>query len=180
MPRLTLPLLTVLLLAGCRSAETVSPGAVAVASSDVVPAGTEIGLRLEQPLGLASDVGDPFRATVASLVVTEGGALVIPAGTAIVGTVTGRAAPRGGRPGALRLAFDTIHLGGEDYAFTATVLRTDAGGEGEDDTRGEPLHPDMLDPAPGSIVSLGADPAEAQLPRGTMILITTDRPLVLR
>ena len=38
----------VLLLAGCRSAETVSPGSVTVPSAAVVPEGTPLGLRLEQ------------------------------------------------------------------------------------------------------------------------------------
>ncbi|MDX1419976.1 MAG: hypothetical protein R3181_08420 [Rubricoccaceae bacterium] len=173
-------LLAAALLAGCRGAGTLSPGAVAIPSPEVVPAGTALALRLEQPLGLANDVGDPFRATVASLVVTEGGALVVPSGTAVVGTVTGRAASDGERPGALRLAFEHLRLGGEEHRLAATVLQTDAVAEGGRSARGRVLDTDALPPATGTVVSLGMDRGAARLPLGTLLLVTTDRPIVLR
>src|SRR5690606_6430082 len=116
MSRLLLLAGAVLLFAGCRSAETVSPGAVTIPSPGVLPAGTELGLRIEQGLGLGiSDAGDPFRATVTSLVVTEGGGLVVPSGTEVFGTVTGLAGPADGQPAAVRLAFDRMVLGSETY-----------------------------------------------------------------
>lgn len=192
MSRLTTTLAgaAVLLLAvGCRSTHTVSPGAVAIPSPGVIPAGTPLGLRLEQRLGLdVSDVGDPFRTTVASLVVTEGGALVVPAGTEVFGTVTGLAPPAGGQPAAIRLAFDRIVLRGEEYPLAASVVRTDVAAEGGDAARGrvltgarrDALAAGALGAEAGTAISLGTDAEKAALDVGTLLVVTTDRQLVLR
>jgi hypothetical protein len=177
-----------LVLAGCRSAETVSPGAVPIPTAAVVPEGTHLALRLELALGLGiSGAGNPFRATVASLVVTEGGGLVVPAGTEVFGTVTGVAPPGDGHPAAIRLAFDRIGLAGEDYPLRAAVVETDVEAEGGAAARGRVLSGAALDAlvgalgaGPGTVLSLGTDPEQATLPVGTLLVVATEQPIPLR
>lgn len=90
-------------------------------ASAVLPEGTEIQVRLEEPLSSATArQEDRFEATVALPVHDEQGRDVIPAGTRVRGIVV--AAERGERParaGRLDLTFDTIYL--DDR--TATPLR---------------------------------------------------------
>ena len=175
-------------LVGCRTPSTVSPVVVSVPTGAILPVGTPLGLRLDQALGVGtSGVGNPFRATVVSLVVSEGGALVIPSGTEVFGTVTGLVPPSARLPAAVRLAFDRIRLRGTDYPLSAAVLRTDAaeaveGGRGAvaDDALLQALGESGLGEGPGTTLSLGTDPASARLPVGTVLLVTTDRPIVLR
>lgn len=176
-------------LVGCRSAETVSPGAVTIPTPTVVPEGTALALRLEGRLGVGvSEAGNPFRATTASLVVAEGSGLVVPAGAEVFGTVTGVAPPTGGQPGAIRLAFDRIVVRGDDYPLAATVTESDVDDEGGATARGRVLGGALLDAlaagalgtGSGTALSLGSDPATAALPVGTLLMVVTEQPIFLR
>jgi len=82
-----------------------------LSGSATLPEGTEMQVRLEQPLSSkTAKVEDRVEASVAVPVVVDG-RVVVPAGTRVQGTVTG--VQRGERPvkgGKLELRFDSIYL----------------------------------------------------------------------
>lgn len=100
----------------------------------VVPAGTELDVRLER--GLSSDtsrVEDRFDATT-TVDLRENGRVIIPAGSRVRGVVTAvRDAGRVERKGELQLSFDQITINGRNFPMRATVTQAlEAGGYRED------------------------------------------------
>ncbi len=105
-----------------------------VAQPGVVPAGTELDIRLER--ALSSDtarVEDRFEATTA-VDLREDGRVLIPAGSRVRGVVAGvRNAGRVERKGELQLTFDQITVNGRNYPMRATVVEAlEAGGYRDD------------------------------------------------
>jgi hypothetical protein len=100
----------------------------------VVPAGTELDLRLED--ALSSDtarVEDRFEATTV-VDLRENGRVLIPAGSRVRGVVTAvKNAGRFERKGELQLSFDQITVNGRNYPIRATVTQAlEAGGYRDD------------------------------------------------
>ena len=105
-----------------------------VTQPGVVPAGTELDVRLER--SLSSDtarVEDRFEATTA-VDLRENSRVLIPAGSRVRGVVSGvRNAGRVERKGELQLTFDQITINGRNYPMRATVVEAlEAGGYRED------------------------------------------------
>jgi hypothetical protein len=163
----------------------------------VLPEGTELQVRLEEPLSSATARQEQrFEATVALPVHDEQGRDVIPAGTRVRGIVV--AAERGERParaGRLDLTFDTIYL--DDN--TTTPLRARVVSMKEDlDVKSKRtgigaviggVLGSILGGTKGAIIGAvlggaGAVVAKAgedvSLPAGTILTVRLDRPLEVR
>jgi hypothetical protein len=102
--------------------------------SGLVPAGTELDVRLEQ--SLSSDtarVEDRFEATTV-VDLRENGRVIIPSGSRVRGVVTSvKDAGRVERKGELQLSFDQIIINGRSYPMRATVTQAlEAGGYKDD------------------------------------------------
>jgi len=98
----------------------------------VIPAGTEITVRLDQPLGSKdSHAGDSFSATVATPV-SVGGKVAIPASSAVVGTVVDAKA-KGKLKGEarLQLALKKITIKGQTYLIDASMSDLTQKGKGK-------------------------------------------------
>jgi hypothetical protein len=94
----------------------------------VVPAGTELTVRLTQAVGSKlNQVGDTFQATVAQPVYV-GDAVAIPQGAEVVGRVAD-AAPLGRFKGGarLQLALQTVTVKGRPYPVSGTVTQAASG-----------------------------------------------------
>jgi hypothetical protein len=104
-----------------RDVDTAAGRRISSGSSMVLPEGTDVEVRLEEPLssGTARQE-DRFEATVALPVRDSSGRVVVPAGTRVRGIVAAvERSERPARAGRLDLTFDTIYL--DDR--TATPLR---------------------------------------------------------
>jgi hypothetical protein len=107
-------------------ARTTQPG--------VVPAGTDLDVRLERALSSdTAKVEDRFEATTA-VDLREDGRVLIPAGSRVRGVVAAvKNAGRVERKGELQLTFDQITINGRSYPMRATVVEAlEAGGYRED------------------------------------------------
>jgi hypothetical protein len=105
-----------------------------VSQPGVVPAGTELDVRLEQALSSdTSRVEDRFEATT-TVDLRQNGRVLIPAGSRVRGVVTGvKDAGRVERKGELLLSFDQITINGRNHPMRATVTDAlEAGGYRED------------------------------------------------
>lgn len=104
------------------------------AQSGVVPSGTELDVRLEQPLSSdTARVEDRFEGTTV-VDLRENGRVLIPAGSRVRGVVTAvKDAGRIERKGELQLSFDQITISGRNYPMRATVTQAlEAGGYRDD------------------------------------------------
>ncbi|HET9409656.1 MAG TPA: hypothetical protein VFO39_20615 [Candidatus Sulfotelmatobacter sp.] len=112
-------ILCILLLAGTLAAQTSEP----------VPAGTALMVRLQTTLATFSNkAGDQFRGSLAQPVVVNGKTL-LPAGTIVEGRVTKVTEPRriSGKPTIGILPEAVIMPNGERYYLDATLVDTNAG-----------------------------------------------------
>lgn len=162
---------------------------------------TELVARLDGPVGLGvSQVGQVFSATVTQPVEDALGAVVIPAGAKLYGTVTElrEAPPLSTEPSTVRLAVRRLEMGGVSYDFPASIdatrpytskLRPDlvVGGVLTGVALGGILgHSSeaavvggMVGGSAGTIISLGIDAQQARLPAGTTIAVSVERPVPL-
>lgn len=196
-----------------RSATVESTGDVtpapapAPATSNSLPMGTTMQLRLDQTIGTASNhVGDQFTATVTNSVQAQNGDVVVPTGTKVYGTVTGLDdSDNATDPAVIKLAFDSLAVNGQSYPFEAKITATELQQTGQD-TRNETVKKaaigaaagavlgavlgdaDMkniliggaLGAAAGTAISLGTGNVEAALPQGTMMTVRSTQSVALR
>jgi hypothetical protein len=162
-------------------------------SSLVLPEGTEVTVRLEQPLSSrTARVEDRFDATVARPVYVDG-RVVIPDGARVQGTVTEvQRAQRPARGGRLNLSFDRLYLDDGstvDLSARLVQVREDIGSGGTvkqgaigaaiggilgkvlGGTKGAIMGV-LLGGAGGAISSNGDD---VELPEGTVFTLQLDR-----
>jgi hypothetical protein len=165
----------------------------------VLPEGTELQVRLEQPLSSkTARLEDRFDATVALPVRDDAGRVVVPAGTRVRGIVAAvEDAERPAKPGRLDLTFDTIYL--DDR--TATPLRArvvsvkenlDRGGTGKNAGIGAIVGGvlgSIIGGSKGALIGVVVGGAggvvatageEVNLPAGTILTVNLDRPLDVR
>lgn len=90
-----------------------------------VPAGTELDVKLQQPLSSSTaQVEDRFEATTVVDLTNGNGRVLIPAGSVVRGVVTSvNKATRFDRKGSLTLAFDQVRVRGRSYPIHATVTQ---------------------------------------------------------
>lgn len=197
--------------AGCaRTAQVESGGEVVSATlptnTNTIPVGTTLKVTLDQTLGTKeSRVGDSFTASVAEPLNTTEGAVVVPKGSVLHGTITGlHASEHAGDQAAIKLDFDTLTISGQAYAFNAKITNTDMKMQG--DTREETLKKagigaaagaalgailgdaslgkialgGLLGAAAGTAISLGAGEVQAVLPKGTEMTVQSTQLVALR
>jgi hypothetical protein len=201
-----------LALAGCQRTATVestgsvSPSVSMPADANTVPSGTMLTLRLNDRLGTEnSKVGDHFTAAVASDLRAQNGAVVIPSGAVVHGSVTGlKESDNAGEQAAIRLDFERININGRDYPFEARIEQADVqrSGESRDETLkkagigaaagavlgaiigdgdlGKIVGGAAIGAAAGTIVSLGLGDVAAELPAGTEMRVQTTNSIALR
>jgi hypothetical protein len=120
---------SILLLAAATMAQTTDP----------VPAGTALMVKLETTLATFSNKpGDPFRGQLTQDVVSNG-KTIIPAGATVEGRVTKVSEPRriSGRPTIGILPETLVLPGGERLYLDATLVDTNAGKDTDVDNEGE-------------------------------------------
>lgn len=106
----------------------------ATSAPGVVPAGTELDVRLETPLSSdTNQVEDRFEATTV-VDLRQDGRVLIPAGARVRGVITAvEDAGRIDRKGRLSLSFDQVSINGRNYPIRGSVTQVlEAGGYRED------------------------------------------------
>ena len=211
--RTTFPIavLAAFTLAGCRTGtvETGMPSPAegeqpAAAADDVVPAGTEFVIEMNETLDTDNTaVGHPFTATVKEDV-QSGGTTIIPQGAIVHGEVTGLDdSDHAGDQAAIRLHFDEIVFNGQTHELNAEITEADIDVESRDvgdiaeragigaaagAVLGAIIGGDIeaalvggaLGAGAGTIISLGLGDAEAALPRGSDLTLRTTDAIQLR
>jgi hypothetical protein len=104
--------------------DSAPPASTAAGDADEIPVGTEIDVRLLDPLSSGrSQVEDRFRATTI-VDLRMGDRIVIPAGSEMRGVITSlEKAGRVDRKGNMTLAFDQITVDGTGYPMHGTVTK---------------------------------------------------------
>jgi hypothetical protein len=104
--------------------DSTPPASTATAASDEIPVGTEIDVRLLDPLSSGrNQVEDRFRATTV-VDLRMGDRIVIPAASEMRGVITSlEKAGRVDRKGNMTLAFDQITVDGTRYPMRGTVTK---------------------------------------------------------
>jgi hypothetical protein len=191
---------------GCRTTQVSSEGSSAVASHGPtepggMPPGTQVKVRLNQPLGApATQVGDSFTATVENPVTGPGGEVLVPAGATVRGKVTGlKASEHVGDQAAIRLDFDSLEAGGSSSPLAAEVVDTKVRGAKGSGKRvgagagigaaggaalgaifgqslGAALLGGVLGAGAGTVIALGTGETQARLPAGTELALRTTAP----
>ncbi len=109
---------------GDRTARPVSSSTRSRSTVDgAIPTGTELDVRLEDPLSSKTNVAeDRFRATTA-VDLTMGDRVLIPAGSEVRGVISSvEKAGRLDRKAQMTLAFDQLTIDGRDYPIQGTVV----------------------------------------------------------
>ena len=198
--------------AGCQRTATVestgavSPSVSLPADARSIPSGTVLTLRLNDRLGTQnSKVGDPFTAVVATDLRAQNGALVVPSGSVVHGSVTGlKNSDNASEQAAIRLDFDRININGRDYPFEARIEQANVKRQGDsrnetlkkagigaaagavlgaiigDGALGKIVGGAAVGAAAGTVVSLGLGDVEAELPAGTEMTVSTTNTIALR
>jgi hypothetical protein len=163
-----------------------------------IPVGTEIDVRLQQPLSSkTAQVEDRFVATTMVDVRDDRDRVLIPAGSALRGVVSSvDKAGRIERQGKMTLAFDQITVKGRDYPFRATVtqalesegIRGEAGKIGAGAGVGAIIG-GILGGFKGAMAGIliggggtiaATEGTDVELPAGTVLRLRVDTPLDLR
>lgn len=164
-----------------------------------VPAGTPMDVRFTEPLSSESaTAGDAFTVTVVHDV-THDGVVVIPAGSKVSGTVTEAVGLKkiGGRA-KLTLAFDTLHVGEDRVAMSASIAQEGKNETGRDaatiggaaaggailgrvlskgDRNKGTIIGAVVGAAAGTAIAANTKGEEVTIPAGTEMGITLDRPI---
>ena len=166
-----------------------------------LPAGTAVAMKLETSLSTkTASVGDRFSARIASPV-TVAGSTVIPAGASVSGHVSlteqpGKASGRG----KMQLTYDTVHFNGRSYDLSTTsrVYESESG-RGKDaaiigggavaggvagailgGSAGDAGKGAAAGAVAGTAASLLTRGPQLQLPAGTVLAVSLDRPVTVR
>lgn len=186
--------------------EAPAPAVEAPVTAATLPVGSVLNVRLNDSLGTdRNKAGDGFTATVTQAITAQNGTTVVPVGATVHGTVTGLDdSDRVGDNAYIRLAFDRLSFGGQDYAFEADVVQTAVATQG--DSRNETLEKAgigaaagavlgavvggaeldnillgaAIGAAAGTVISLGAGDAEAVLPAGSDLTLRSTEMVSLR
>jgi hypothetical protein len=162
-----------------------------------VPAGTELDVRLERPLGSATaQVEDRFTATTLADLY-QGNDVLIPAGSTLRGVVSSvTKATRTERKGAMTVVFDQISINGRSHPIHATVsqalesegIRGEAGKIGAGAGVGAILG-GILGGAKGALLGIliggggtiaATEGKDVDLPAGTILRVRMEQPLLVR
>jgi hypothetical protein len=163
----------------------------------VVPAGTDLDVRLERELSSGTaQVEDRFTATTV-VDLYQGNDVLIPAGSTVRGVVSSvNKATRTDRKGSLTVAFDQISVQGKAYPMHATVqqaiesegIRGEAGKIGAGAGVGAILG-GILGGAKGALLGVliggggtmaATEGKDVTLPAGTVLRVRLDQPLQIR
>jgi hypothetical protein len=169
----------------------VTPERPLVVRGNVLPAGTRLIGELNEPIGVRLQVrGSRFTAGVRQPIVDATGRTLVPRGTPLIGHVVALETRNNDVPISMRVVIDGIHLPGVSTVtpLSATVIGTRAvrtrrgeppvapvyrvGGEYIGAIVGRPAPPPV-----GTRLALGAGDAEPQVPKGSWLMLTLDRPL---
>lgn len=172
-----------------------SATAIAPAAPGVVPAGTTMTARLDQPLGTeTSRVGDVFSATLDAPVVATDGSVVVPAGAVVSGRVTQlKPSKRVGDQASIALDFDSIRVGGESSPLDANVVDTKVKAKGGRTAKGAGIGAaagavlggiiggnlggavvgGLVGAGTGTLIGLGTGDVSPNLPAGTELSLRT-------
>jgi hypothetical protein len=162
-----------------------------------VPAGTQLYVVLDQPLGLHSFIGQRFGARVVQPVVDPSGRPLIPTGAIVTGYVADIRHGGFGQPAVMSLQLEDLRVDGTVVPIAGRVLATDVeaprhgvqpsylvggaaggavlggilgGGKGA-------LAGALVGGGAGTIISLGRDEGRADLPAGTALAIELEQPI---
>jgi hypothetical protein len=163
----------------------------------VVPAGTDLDVRLERELSSGTaQVEDRFTATTV-VDLYQGNEVLIPAGSTVRGVVSSvNKATRTDRKGSLTVAFDQISVQGKAYPMHATVqqaiesegIKGEAGKIGAGAGVGAILG-GILGGAKGAVLGVliggggtmaATEGKDVTLPAGTVLRVSLDQPLQIR
>ena len=163
-----------------------------------IPVGTEIDVRLQEPLSSkTAKVEDRFEATTMVDVRDDRDRVLIPAGSMLRGVVSSvNKAGRIERQGKMMLAFDQVTVKGRDYPFRATVtqalesegIRGEAGKIGAGAGVGAIIG-GILGGFKGAMAGIliggggtiaATEGKDVELPAGTVLRLRVDTPLDLR
>ena len=158
-----------------------------------LPNGTEIKVRLEEPLSSkTSRVEERVVATVAETV-TRNGRTAIPAGTEVRGTVSSvQAAQRPSKGGRLEVEFDQMTMDGQRVGMDARVVKVEESGidkkkAGLGAVIGGVLGA-VLDGKSGAVIGaivggggavVASSGDDVELPAGTVLTVQLERPMTL-
>ena len=202
---------------GCRSAEVettettpapviVGQPAPSLTNASALPIGTTLEVTLSQTIGTKTNqVGDRFTATVAQPLVTTTGAVAVPQGAVVHGTITGLDdSDHPGDQAYIRLSFDQLTWSGRTHALAADIVSADVRTERE-----EVIDPERaavagaalgaaigaiisgaelakilagaaIGAGAGTVVSLGLGDVEASLPAGSRMTLRTTETVLLQ
>ncbi|HEX5521000.1 MAG TPA: YMGG-like glycine zipper-containing protein [Longimicrobiaceae bacterium] len=180
-------------------------GAVIVATSDAVPAGTELRATLDQTVGTAaSKLNDPFTMTLQTPVQNAAGQVIVPQGAKITGRVTAlRESTDVATPAVIRLEIQRIEWGGRTHPMmaditqakprtsgrtTEDVLRGAATGAAAGAVLGAIIGRDIqgaltgaaIGAGAGTVISLGTANQQAALEAGSEVTLRLTQPLSAR
>ncbi|HEY7924551.1 MAG TPA: hypothetical protein VII62_15290 [Vicinamibacteria bacterium] len=169
-----------------------TPGSSRASSVDL-PNGTEIKVRLAEPLSSkTSRVEERVVATVAEPV-TRNGRTAVPAGTEVRGTVSSvQRAQRPSKGGRLEVSFDQMVMDGQRVGMDARVVKVEEGGvdkkkAGLGAVIGGVLGA-VLDGKSGALIGaivggggavVASSGEEVELPAGTVLTVQLERPMTL-
>lgn len=171
-----------------------------------VPAGTSFAIRLNETLSTGtSRAGDRFTATLSEPIYDSDGSVLIESGATVHGVVTGvQESGRVGETAVLKLAFESVSVGGRNYGMQASVVEANPQRQTRTSTQksaakigagaaagailGRVLGKDTestlkgaaIGAAAGTAIAMGTADVDAVLPSGSRVVIRLDAPVEVR
>jgi hypothetical protein len=168
----------------------------------MLPVGAELMVRTNSKLSGKDHVGEEFSAKVTENLVAENGQVAVPEGAEVYGHITGiRESSNSDQPSVIKINFDRLVFDGRSRAFDASVTKVEApsvsnetlknagigaaagallGGIISGGEFGGIATGGALGAAAGTVISLGMNRGEAELPEGTRMTLRTNREVTLR